>query len=215
MQTPLRTGEKWAIISTCLLGAGLFLYRWVSANTTPLIAPLYSNVEPDQARQTLHLSPERWIVTSEFDYRGAHRTAVIVTSFVDCGVTGALALAFFNQRLIQTIFYPSDFEAYLRNLARDRGISFSALKRTLSLFSSNRLYPHTSIWIGRDHQGRDSVGRTVRSLMRTCGATKLTRFTPHCLVPASMSGRSSSAPISASPETLPPASSGRRLLASW
>lgn len=164
MRTRLRTGEKWAIISTCLLGAGLLLYQWVAADTTPLIAPLYSNAGPDAARQTLHLSPERWIVTSESDYRGAHRTAVTVTGFIDCGVTGTLSLDFFNQHLIQTVFYPSDFEVYLKNLARDRGIRFSVLKRTLSLFSYNRLYPHTSIWIGRDHEGRDYVSWEDRKI---------------------------------------------------
>ena len=73
-------------------------------------------------------------------------------------------MAFFNQRLIQTIFYPADFEVYLKNLARDRGIRFSVLKRTLSLFSSNRLYPHTSVWVGRDHEGRDYVGWEDRKL---------------------------------------------------
>jgi hypothetical protein len=153
----LRASEKWAITLVCLLGVGFCIYRWAATNATPLLAPLYSNICPDQARQTLNLPAERWIVTTNSDYRGAQRTSMDVSNFVDCGVTGTLSVSFFNQRLTQTIFYPSDFDLYLKSLKRERKISFGPARRNLSLFWSIWLYPHTSVWIGKDYRGKDYV----------------------------------------------------------
>ena len=46
--------------------------------------------------------------------------------FAKFGASGELVMTFYNDRLMTTLFYPTDLDALRSGLAREAGISFSS-----------------------------------------------------------------------------------------
>lgn len=76
-----------------------------------LLSPAHKwNVVEDQ-----RISPTA--IRSQFDV-----LTVSIDSYTSLGLTGKLVLRFYNNRLISTWFYPSDFKEYTKKLSRQLGV---------------------------------------------------------------------------------------------
>ena len=92
------------------------------------------------------------------DPRPCFQVTVRKTEFKNLGVEGELWLTFFNDRLYGAMFYPADFDRYLRQLAHS-GLALPRSSEPLEL-SSNTL-----VWSGLSEQKRPFVAWVDRRLL--------------------------------------------------
>ncbi len=73
-----------------------------------------------------------------------------IEGYMNRGITGTLDVSFFNDRVIETTFYPSDFENYLKVLSKE-------LDKELNIDSSVMLSPNTELWVGVRYLSREGA----------------------------------------------------------
>jgi hypothetical protein len=124
---------------------------------TKLMPPLYSAYNLQKVQRELNLKPGDWQVLEDRrpltgDQRPEFRMLTIShRGFTKFSATGELVMTFYNDRLMTTLFYPTDLGALRSTLAREAGISFSAQ-------GDFRIAPSTRVWIGRARDGRSYIG---------------------------------------------------------
>jgi len=124
---------------------------------TKLMPPLYSAYSLQKVQRELNLKPGDWVVLEDrrpltSDQRPEFRMLTISRQgFTEFGATGELVMTFYNDRLMTTLFYPTDLETLRGALAREAGISFSAQ-------GDARVAPTTRVWIGKARDGRSYIG---------------------------------------------------------
>jgi hypothetical protein len=122
---------------------------------TQLFAGLKSRQTPEQVQNKLGINNWEVLEHTELlktDPRPPYKfLKVMVRDYSHHGVAGTLVLAFYNDRLVQTMFYPADLDK-LRDVLRDKDkLNFSGQLDT-------RIEPNTKVWIGKDDAGRSYVG---------------------------------------------------------
>jgi len=75
---------------------------------------------------------------------------ITIKNYVHLGFSGELDIAFFNNRLISTRFYPTDPEKYIEVLGEVAGIRFDSAQEA-------KLLRHTRVRFGIDYKGRKYV----------------------------------------------------------
>ena len=75
---------------------------------------------------------------------------ITIKDYVDLGFSGELDVAFFNNRLISTRFYPSDAEKYIDAISKVAGIRFDSSQEA-------KLPRHTSVRFSVDYRGRKYI----------------------------------------------------------
>ena len=75
---------------------------------------------------------------------------ITIEKYLDLGFSGEVDVAFFNNRLISTRFYPSKAEKYIEALANVAGIRFDSAQQA-------KLPPHTIVRFGIDHKQRKYI----------------------------------------------------------
>src|SRR2546425_4996674 len=126
------------------------------SQSTRLIDELESYQSIDQVRSRLLTTPKDWKIIQDSRPDPAKkdpRVGVIIISLQNynhLGVPGELILHFFNDRLVSTVFFPSDFPGYKAGLEQREGIKFDNLEITRR--------PRTRIWVGKDSKKRDCIG---------------------------------------------------------
>ncbi|HEY3130806.1 MAG TPA: hypothetical protein VGL91_15225 [Acidobacteriota bacterium] len=139
-------------LSLCVVPAGC---RKRPQNTR-LIGELESYQSIDQVRSRLLTTPKDWKIIQDSRPDPAKedpRVGVITISlqnYKHLGVPGELILHFFNNRLVSTVFFPTDFPAYKAGLEERERIKFDQVE----IFRR----PRTRIWIGKDSRKRDCIG---------------------------------------------------------
>jgi hypothetical protein len=87
---------------------------------------------------------------------------LIVPSFTHYGLRGRLIVAFFNDRLVDARFFPTDLASYLREFSAREGLD---LQPTAGVVRNK----HTRIWTSTDSEGSRYVGwedlRLVEEMM--------------------------------------------------
>jgi hypothetical protein len=122
-----------------------------------LIAPLASGYSLKKVQRELKLNSGDWEVLEDrrpltSDQRPEFRILTISRqSFAKFGTSGQLVMTFYNDRLMTTLFYPTDMEALRSGLAREAGINFSTQ-------GDARIEPTTRVWIGKARDGRSYIG---------------------------------------------------------
>ncbi len=76
---------------------------------------------------------------------------ITIKNYSHLGYGGELHISFFNNRLMDTRFYPQDFDRYVESLKKVDGIKFDINKEA-------NILPFTDIWIATDHKQREYVG---------------------------------------------------------
>jgi hypothetical protein len=122
----------------------------------PLTANLISGMTPAEAKGVIGHRSSDWSILERSgtqpstDQRPPFRHEVIeLLSYEHYGHPGQLRLRFFNDRLYEVIFFPSDYAAYLQRL-NERGLSDSP--GTSSQAGAGR-----RVRTDTDHQGRQYV----------------------------------------------------------
>jgi hypothetical protein len=124
---------------------------------TKLMPPLYSGYSLQKVQRELNLKPGDWDVMEDrrpliSDQRPPFRMFTISRKgFAKFGVSGELVMTFYNDRLMTTLFYPTELETLRMALAREAGVS-------LTPQGDARIEPATRVWIGKDRDGRSYVG---------------------------------------------------------
>jgi len=124
---------------------------------TKLMPPLNSGYSLQKVQRELNLKPGDWNVLEDrlpltSDKRPPFSILTISRQgFTKFGETGELVMTFYNDRLMTTLFYPTDLETLRGALAREAGISFSAQ-------GDARVAPTTRVWIGKARDGRSYIG---------------------------------------------------------
>jgi hypothetical protein len=127
-----------------------------AAPPTPLIANLVSGLGLEDALKAIGAEPEKMEHVGGTTLGEIKKTApkgvyrLSLDGFVHSGIEGELQLAFHDDRLTETLFYPVDAEAYLDALTRE-GLDIR-YKREL------RLSPKTLVWTEADPAGKRYVG---------------------------------------------------------
>jgi len=124
---------------------------------TKLLPPLYSGYSQQKVQRELNLKPGDWDVLEDrrpltSDQRPPFRILTISRQgFARFGASGELVMTFYNDRLMTTLFYPTDLEALRSSLGREAGITFSKQ-------GDARIEPTTRVWIGKARDGRSYIG---------------------------------------------------------
>jgi hypothetical protein len=132
---------------------------------TKLMPPLMSGYSPQKVQRELNLKIGDWNVLEDrrplvSDQRPEFRMLTVSRQgFAKFGVVGEVVMTFYNDRLMTTLFYPTDLEALRAGLAHEAGISFSAQ-------GDARIEPSTRVWIGKARDGRSYVGWIDLELQR-------------------------------------------------
>ena len=119
--------------------------------------PLMSGYSPEKVRRELNLKAGDWDVLEDrrplvSDRRPEFRMLTVSRpGFAKFGASGELVMTFYNDRLMTTLFYPTDLDALRSGLAREAGISFSSQ-------GDARIEPTTRVWIGKADDGRTYIG---------------------------------------------------------
>ena len=125
--------------------------------STKLMPPLYSGYSQQKVQRELNLKPGDWEVLEDrlpltSDQRPPFRILTISRQgFAKFGASGELVMTFYNDRLMTTLFYPTDLAALRMALGREAGISFSQQ-------GDARIEPTTRVWIGKARDGRSYIG---------------------------------------------------------
>jgi hypothetical protein len=122
-----------------------------------LMPPLYSGYSVQKMQRELNLKSGDWEVLEDrrpltSDPRPAFNILTISRpGFTKFDASGELVMTFYNDRLMTTLFYPTDLEALRSALARQAGISFSPQ-------GDARIGSTTRVWIGKARDGRSYIG---------------------------------------------------------
>lgn len=170
-----------AAVVLCVLAtayAGYYLARdfwWpvsfveVTSERTKLIGGLESYQSIDEAKAWFAAQSLKWELVSDSrlapgDTRPPMNLyTVSIKNFVHLGCSGDLQVAFFNNRLMTTIFYPIDYDLYLDRLVKGEGIRFVVDPQRPDVREAAVL-PFTRVWPYRDYQGKQYVGWLDRRL---------------------------------------------------
>ncbi|MGH9426391.1 MAG: hypothetical protein ACRD2L_08825 [Terriglobia bacterium] len=79
---------------------------------------------------------------------------VSIKRYSHLGIWGELHLEFFNNRLMETWFYPGSFDKYVDLLEKKEGLG---LKEERDGLRGTIVSPYTHIWIYKDYKGRNYV----------------------------------------------------------
>ncbi len=130
-----------------------------------LIPPLMSGYSPQKVQRELNFKTGDWNVLEDrrplvSDKRPEFRMLTISRQgYAKFGAVGEVVMTFYNDRLMTTLFYPTDLEALRAGLTHEAGISFSAQ-------GDARIEPSTRVWIGKARDGRSYVGWIDLELQR-------------------------------------------------
>ena len=124
---------------------------------TKLMPPLMSAYSPEKVQRELKLKAGDWDVLEDrrplvSDRRPEFRMLTVSRQgFARFGASGELVMTFYNDRLMTTLFYPTDLDALRSGLASEAGIKFSSQ-------GDARIEPTTRVWIGKAGDGRSYIG---------------------------------------------------------
>jgi hypothetical protein len=128
-----------------------------ASQPSPLINDIPSMSSPRDVRERADLRDLEWRIVEGADRRSNAKfaeTVVIVSGYTANGLKGDLRLAFVNDRLLSTWFYPENVEDFLKALA-ESGVSFkpdAAGSKSFPMPDSN-----TVLRVGSDHTNRRYV----------------------------------------------------------
>jgi hypothetical protein len=146
----------WLCIALALVFAGAGCGKKDAPKPSKFFGKLYSYQNPQEARKALRIKDQSWqeVQRSQLlptDPRPPFNILkVMLKDHYQSGVRGDLVLEFFNDRLMEARFYPSDVDIYRSALEGD-GISFSAQLEA-------RIDPRTRVWMGKEQSSRWYVG---------------------------------------------------------
>jgi hypothetical protein len=132
---------------------------------TELMHPLYSFSSLQKVQRDLQLRPESFDIVEDrrplpSDTRPPFRYLVIAIKHTEnLGVSGDAQLTFFNDRLMETWFFPSEMPRYQTALQNERGVAFGS-------YTEASIAPATRVWIGKRDEGRAYVGWVDKRLQR-------------------------------------------------
>lgn len=124
---------------------------------SPLLGDFVSFESPAEVRKKLGPAILPWKVVEEStsassDKRPPFRQyVVVVEGFSHLRHPGVLKLHFFNDRLMESRFFPKDPDEYLRALSRYQGIDLTATTKA-------SVPPHTRVWASSEHDGQRYIG---------------------------------------------------------
>ena len=79
---------------------------------------------------------------------------VAIKNYSHLGISGELHLGFFNDRLMETWFYPDSFDKYFEVLKEKGGLAFQESRWG----KESQILPYTRVWVYKDYKDRNYVG---------------------------------------------------------
>lgn len=129
-------------------------FTQIESERTKLIGGLDSYSSFSEVKSKLRLS-DKAVKTIENGRRSAEgrppfKFRVVAFDYTHLDYRGRLEITFFNDRLMSTKFYPEKADQYIARLK-------SKLNRKFDTKRQAHLPPFTSLWLGRDVQGRKFI----------------------------------------------------------
>ena len=90
---------------------------------------------------------------------------VEIKNYSHLGVSGELHLGFFNNRLMETRFYPDSFDKYVELLKEKERLTF---RESRIGSKESTIHPYTRVWTYKDYKDRSYVGWEDTRLRREC-----------------------------------------------
>lgn len=150
----LAAGLHIALLAAWFVGCGSESFTEVEKARSPLFPGFESYASREEVLPKLPREVEIKVVEETSLSRGnatpPYRVyAVSLSPFEHLGQPGKLILTFYNNRLLQTAFYPERLDAYVKAL-RGSGVAVE--------FAAELAKDHTVIWIGRNFDNKEYVG---------------------------------------------------------
>jgi hypothetical protein len=136
-----------------LFGSLAYLFLFKPVKGTKLIDGIKSYQSIEEFKRTLILKGYR-----EEEFSGEnfeHIFLITVPEYADLNHSGELVSSFYNNRLLETRFYPDEIDEYIKILAKNQGIEFVS-SETGGIEA--HVEPYTRIWIAVDYEERKYVG---------------------------------------------------------
>lgn len=127
----------------------------VESERTKLIDGIESYQTIDEFKGFLSRSSLQWEVSKDSQSSPKGRPpfnmyTITIKNYSHLGLSGSLIVTFFNNRLLATTFYPSDFGKYIALLSKAEGITFDNNHEV-------KLPPQTRVRFATDHKGQNYV----------------------------------------------------------
>jgi hypothetical protein len=150
----LGAGLNIALLAAWLLGCGSESFTEVEKARSPLFPGFESYASREEVMPKLPPEVEIKVVEeislSKGNSTPPYRVYVVsVSPFKHLEQPGKLVITFYNNRLLQTAFYPEKLDVYVRAL-QGSGVPVA--------FAHELAKDHTVIWIGRDFDNEEYVG---------------------------------------------------------
>jgi|SRR5579884_808776 len=156
--------KKYALITTifCFLVFGCqetgpsTSFVKIEANHTKLIDGIDSYQSIKDFEQFLRKASLQWEVTGDKGSSQSgnkppfHIYEITIKNYSHLGFLGELHISFFNDRLIDTTFYPVDIDRYKEALEKKEGIQFDNQQKA-------KIPPFTEIYTASDHKNHRYV----------------------------------------------------------
>jgi len=144
----------WLLVG-CLDSYSSVSFVKVETERTKLINGIESYQSIDEFKDFLNRGSLQWEVgnVSQPSPKGRppfNMYTITIKNYSHLGFTGELNVGFFNNRLMGTIFYPSDVEKYIEALGKLAGLKFDNNQEA-------KLPPHTRIRYATDYKGQKYV----------------------------------------------------------
>ena len=144
----------YLILFASAIACGSESFTEVEKNRSALLPGFESYASREEVTAKLPGEAERRVVEAKSlvreDGTPPYSTYTIsIAPFTHLDQPGRLLITFYNNRLLQTAFYPDKFDDYLSAL-RKSGVALQ--------FAQELVHGHTVVWIGVDLDKKDYVG---------------------------------------------------------